>query len=217
VVFQRNPRARRYILRLRPDGTARVTIPRRGSLSAAKDFVAKHSAWLQRQVERLRTRPLHPAAWRIGSELLFRGEQVRIEAVEANGSGMIRFASESLAVPDLAADLRSAIEQHLWNLASRELPPRLLAYASVHRLPVRRVIVRNQRTRWGSCSIRGTVSLNWRLIQTPPFVRDYICLHELMHFRQMNHSPRFWREVASVCPYFAIAERWLKAHSRLLR
>jgi len=77
--------------------------------------------------------------------------------------------------------------------------------------------VRNQRSRWGSCSHRGSISLNWRLIQAPPFVRDYILLHELMHLREMNHSPRFWSEVESVCPYYQVAERWLKAHSRLLR
>jgi len=56
-------------------------------------------------------------------------------------------------------------------------------------MPVRRVTVRNQRSRWGSCSRRGTVSLNWRLLQTPAFVRDYVILHELAHLREMNHSP----------------------------
>jgi hypothetical protein len=77
--------------------------------------------------------------------------------------------------------------------------------------------VRNQRTRWGSCSRRGNISLNWRLIQTPPFVRDYICLHELAHLRQMNHSERFWSEVARLCPDYLHAEKWLKQNSRLLR
>ena len=82
---------------------------------------------------------------------------------------------------------------------------------------VQRVTVRNQRSRWGSCSRRGTISLNWRLVQTPEFVRDYIVLHELAHLREMNHSPRFWREVARLCPNFAEAEKWLKANAALLR
>ena len=81
-------------------------------------------------------------------------------------------------------------------------------------ISVRRVSVRNQRSRWGSCSRRGTISLNWRLIQTPVFVRDYVILHELAHLRQMNHSARFWREVARLCPDFQIAEAWLKRHSK---
>jgi predicted metal-dependent hydrolase len=84
-------------------------------------------------------------------------------------------------------------------------------------VPVRRISIRNQRSRWGSCSRRGTISLNWRLIQAPPAVRDYLILHELAHFREMNHSQRFWREVARLCPQFAEAERWLNQHSDLLR
>src|SRR2546430_242181 len=82
--------------------------------------------------------------------------------------------------------------------------------ASAHGFSVRRVTVRNQRSRWGSCSVRGTISLNWRLVQTPVFVRDYIVLHELAHLKEMNHSRRYWREVARLCPEFEQAERWLK-------
>ena len=61
------------------------------------------------------------------------------------------------------------------------------------------------------------MSLNWRLIQTPPLVRDYIILHELAHLREMNHSRRFWREVERMCPQYAGAKQWLKQHGELLR
>jgi predicted metal-dependent hydrolase len=89
--------------------------------------------------------------------------------------------------------------------------------AAPHALPVRRVTVRNQRSRWGSCSRRGTISLNWRLVQAPPFVRDYLIFHELAHLREMNHSTRFWQTVAGLCPDYQLAERWLKSHGRQLR
>jgi predicted metal-dependent hydrolase len=78
------------------------------------------------------------------------------------------------------------------------------------------VSVRNQRSRWGSCSARGTVSLNWRLVRTPDNVRDYIILHELAHLREMNHSDRFWARVAETCPGWREAERWLKRHGSLV-
>jgi predicted metal-dependent hydrolase len=77
--------------------------------------------------------------------------------------------------------------------------------------------VRNQKSRWGSCSRRGTISLNWRLIQAPAFVLDYIILHELCHLEHMNHSRRFWRQVEHLYPGFKAAERWLKQHSSLLK
>ena len=92
-----------------------------------------------------------------------------------------------------------------------------MQFAAQHQLIVRRVSVRNQKSRWGSCSRKGTISLNWRLVQSPPFVLDYIILHELMHLRHMNHSTRYWREVQRVCPDYQNAERWLKQNAALLR
>jgi len=217
LVFVRNPRARRYVLRLRPDGSARVTIPRGGSAAEAGRFLARNLGWLEHQLQCRAARPLRPEEWLIGAEILFRGEPIRIEAGINGDSGMIRVGSEQIRVPDHAVDLRRTIEDHWWSLAARELPPRVFEFAAVQQLPVRRVTVRNQRTRWGSCSRRGTISLNWRLIQTPRQVQDYIILHELCHLREMNHSERFWHEVARVCPDFETAERWLKQHSALLR
>jgi predicted metal-dependent hydrolase len=87
--------------------------------------------------------------------------------------------------------------------------------AARHGIEVARVSIRAQRSRWGSCSRRGTITLNWRLVLAPDFVRDYVMLHELMHRRELNHSPRFWRLVAAVCPRFLEARRWLrtKGHS----
>ncbi len=216
LLFVENHRARRYVLRVRPDGTARVTIPRRGSCGAAREFAEKNVEWIDRQLQRFTARPIEDRAWRIGSRILFRGELVTI-AHGPDGKTSIVFADQSVKVGQIDQDCRSAIEHHLRRLAAVELPSRVFHYAQLNGLKVQRVSVRNQKSRWGSCSRRGTVSLNWRLIQAPQFVADYIILHEIMHLRQMNHSPKFWREVESVCPGFREAERWLKAHFSLLR
>jgi hypothetical protein len=213
----RNPRARRYILRLRPDGSVRVTIPRGGSNAEALRFIERHRDWLDRQLQQLSARPRRSREWSIGTELLVRGEPTRIEAGMNGESRAIRVGVETIHLSDDAMDLRPVIEHHLWSLAAKELPPRVFEFAALHQLPVKRVSVRNQRSRWGSCSRRGTISLNWRLIQTPEHVQDYIILHELCHLREMNHSARFWSEVERVCPHFETAERWLKQHSALLR
>ena len=213
----RNPRARRYVLRLRPDGAARVAIPRGGSASEAKRFAERNAAWLEKQLVQQATRPRNPQAWGIGTEILVRGEAGRLEASAEGQAGTVRFAGEVAQVPDLSADLRPAVELHLRELAARELPARVFELAALHRFAVSRVTVRSQRSRWGSCSRRGTISLNWRLVQTPASVRDYIVFHELAHLREMNHSRRFWSEVEEMCPGYREAERWLKNHSGLLR
>jgi predicted metal-dependent hydrolase len=210
----RNPRARRYLLRVRSDGTARVTIPRRGTFAAGREFAQRHTVWLERQLTRLAAQPRTPAAWPVGADIWSRGDRVRIEASEP---GRIRFGSESLHVADPSGDLRPVIELHLRRLAAQELPPRVQNLAAQQGLTVRRISVRNQKTRWGSCSRRGTISLNWRLIQTPPFVQEYICLHEIFHLREMNHSARYWQAVERACPDYRQAERWLKEYATLLR
>jgi hypothetical protein len=214
LLMVHHPRARRYLLRLRPDGTARVTIPRNGSIRAARDFASRNAGWLEQQFQRLAVRPKIADAWNLGTEILFRGELVRIEP-DADGS--ICFSTERINVSDAHTDLRPAIQKHLRALASKELPLRVMELAALHRVNMSRVTVRNQKSRWGSCSRRGTISLNWRLIQSPGFVRDYIILHELAHRRQMNHSEKFWQEVERLFPDYLQAERWLKQHSNLLR
>lgn len=216
MVFVRNRRARRYVLRLRPDGVARVTVPRGGSQAEALRFAERNRPWLAQQIEKLANRPKTKRAWLLETEILMRGESVKIEAGTNGESGTVRFGSETILISNTEDDLRAPIERHLRNLAAKEFPPRVFELAAAHQLPVKRVTVRNQRTRWGSCSRRGTISLNWRLIQAPPFVRDYLIFHELAHLREMNHSPRFWHEVEKLCPDYATAEKWLRENSKLL-
>lgn len=216
IHFVRIHRARHYILRLRHDGSVRVTVPRGGSVVEALRFAQRNGAWLERQLLRPVVVPPPLPPWRIGSELLFRGELVRIESVSDDNPGLVRFGAETLRTPPGMQDLRPCIERYLWAMAASELPPRVHAHAVAHGLPLHRVSVRNQRSRWGSSSRRGTISLNWRLIQTPRFVSEYVILHELMHQKEMNHSNRFWNAVQQVCPDYQLAERWLRAHSRLL-
>jgi predicted metal-dependent hydrolase len=222
--FVRHPRARRYVLRLGADGAARVTIPRRGSYAEGRRFANRNIGWLEKQLLRQATRPATARDWTAGTETLFRGETVRLEVVALSGGYAVRFKDQIIPIHrpapfkvQLATNLRPFVEKHLWKLAARELPARVAELANDHGFVVRRVSVRNQKSRWGSCSRQGTVSLNWRLIQSPDFVRDYIILHELAHLKEMNHSKQFWRQVARLCPDFALAEHWLKQHSDLFR
>jgi predicted metal-dependent hydrolase len=106
-------------------------------------------------------------------------------------------------------------ERELRKRATRELPRRLLELAAEHGFAVTRVSVRNQRWRWGSCSRNGHVCLNWRLVKMPDSVRDYVMIHELMHLKRMDHSPKFWKLVAAACPDFKAARTWLRDYASL--
>jgi predicted metal-dependent hydrolase len=94
--------------------------------------------------------------------------------------------------------------------AARELPVRLRQLAARHGCAVARISIRSQRSRWGSCSPNGHICLNWRLVLAPDWVRDYVLIHELMHLKRMDHSPKFWKLVEAACPEWRVARRWLK-------
>lgn len=145
--------------------------------------------------------------------MMLRGELVTMR-VGADGRGrrIVRYGERSVVVSGSTHDLRGCIEQDLRTLARDELGPRLLALALEHGLKVSGVSIRNQRSRWGSCSRAGRIALNYRLVQMPPTVSDYVLVHELMHLKEQNHSRRFWRLVEAACPDFRQSERWLRRH-----
>ena len=201
----RNFKARRYILRF-SDGVARVTIPRGGSLAYAQEFARKNTFWIEKQLLRA------PVGWRAGTEIWFRGERMPLTVHEKR----VAFADQTVFI-DSGDDLRIAVEARMRTLAAKELTARTWELAREHGMEVSAVSVRNQHSRWGSCSRKKRISLNWRLIQTPEAVRDYIIVHELMHLKEMNHSDRFWAHVEKAFPAYREAERWLRKNSGLLR
>ncbi len=206
VHFVRMRRARRYILRVRPDGALRVTIPRGGSRAEALRFAERHLSWaaIERAKQLASRRP--PLQWTAGTRILIDGDAV---AISRDGD-LVRAGALTIRVSADVTNLRPAVEYALREEAKKTLPPQVVTLAAAHGLTITRVTIRNQRSRWGSCAPGGRIALNFRLLQMPPFVREYILLHELMHIRHPNHSRRFWRAVQAVCPAFRDAERWLK-------
>ena len=217
VNIVRRPRARRYLLGVQPDGTARLVIPQRGSEAEALRFLERSEAWLLRRIAQWRSRTQARKPWSDGSRFLFRGEEVAI-LVEPDGAAVkLNFADQVILLPQALSDYRKPVQAHLRRMAERELVERTRDLAQQHGIAIRRVSIRAQRTRWGSCSVRGTISLNWRLIQAPPFVIDYLIIHELMHRREMNHSARYRQHVAQAFPDYRRAEKWLKTGGLDLR
>jgi predicted metal-dependent hydrolase len=198
VAIARHRRARRYVLRMTPDGALRITVPRGASVAGGLAFAKRQGAWIAREQAR---RIARTGAWAAGGRVWFRGEQVPLDTI--------------VRLPD-GEQVRDAFETRLRAIATVELPARCRDLALQHDLVASRVTIRNQRSRWGSCSSRGAIALNWRLVQMPAAVSDYVILHELMHLKQPNHSRKFWREVELVCKDWREAEKWLRVHGREL-
>ncbi|MDQ3071585.1 MAG: M48 family metallopeptidase [Acidobacteriota bacterium] len=206
VRLVRHDRARRYVLRVTPDAEVVVTVPRWGSAKQARAFAEQHTEWIAReQVRRLAESASR--AWTEGTEIWLRGERC---AIAREGNAVTAGGIRGKVGRD--GDVKTAVRRAIRIAAREELPARLLELASRVNLPVARVTVRDQRSRWGSCSSRGSIALNWRLLLMPPAVRDYVLWHELMHLRRADHSPAFWTLVEQVCPDYKAAKRWLLKH-----
>jgi predicted metal-dependent hydrolase len=216
VDLRRHPRARNYTLRVA--GPARppvLTMPKRGSLAEARLFLDRHTSWLQRQIDRLpQARPIAAGALipLRGAPHLIRHAPGRrgAVAIDNNGHGPV------LIVAGEADHLRRRVVDFLKREARRDLEAAVLRHTAALGVRAKAIRLRDQVSRWGSCSTSGRLSFSWRLIMAPPFVLDYLAVHEVAHLRELNHSRRFWRLVAMLCPEAKTARAWLLAHGPAL-
>lgn len=121
-----------------------------------------------------------------------------------------------MPVSDLTDTQRAALTQRYIAAAREYFPKRAAHFQQFTGGTYSRITIRDQKTRWGSCSARGTLSFNWRLMLAPPAILDYVVVHELCHLTHMNHSPAFWQAVEAVCPDYRDSRRWLKEHGQEL-
>lgn len=123
---------------------------------------------------------------------------------------------KSRPVSDLTDVQRAALEQRYIAAAKEYFPKRVAYFNQFTGGSYNRITIRDQKTRWGSCSAKGTLSFNWRLMLAPPSIPDYVIVHELCHLTYMNHSAAFWKKVESVYPDYRSARKWLKDHGHEL-
>ena len=226
---RRSMRARRLAVRVFRDGGVEIVAPLRASAAQIEAFVTRHRDWIGRQQGRHASAiaPFPPEAL----ELLALGERWRCEPAAApegaRRSGFIQTLPDANGgVLRLPAQLGEARQRELlldWLVrrAADALPGPLMALADGLGFPLQRVQVRKQRTRWGSCSTRGTITLNVCLLFQPPEVVRYLYLHELTHLRHMNHSARFWAAVGRLEPAWReldaqLARGWQRVPAWLL-
>ena len=205
-------RARRLSIRVYPDARVECVVPPRARPREIEAFIATHREWIDsRRAIALRNRPepqpFPPAA----IELRMSEEQWRLH-VEGEGGparvcesrqGILRASGGSMA------RLRAGLRAWLLRAARIRLEPRVAAIAQAMGVNYSQVSIRRQRSRWGSCSARGTISLNCCLLFQRPEVVDYLIVHELTHVKHMNHSARFWQAVERHCPGWRALDREL--------
>ena len=99
-------------------------------------------------------------------------------------------------------------------MAMPDISLRIQELSMLYQPPHQRIFIREQKTKWGKCLGKGNLSFNWRLVKTPPFVIDYVILHELTHTKMMDHSKGFWLKLKMICPRYKDAVDWLEKYGR---
>jgi predicted metal-dependent hydrolase len=213
VRLSRHRRARRYTLRIHAATREVVlTMPPRGNVKEAKAFAERHGGWIAARLGRLpdvvpfehgTVVPLRNMPHRIVHRAGVRGTAWR--ELDQRGNRLICVAGEAPHVARRVSDFLKREARRDLEVASRQ-------YAEMLGVKIKRIAVRDQSSRWGSCSTSGVLSYSWRLILAPPFVLDYLAAHEVAHLVEMNHSPRFWRLLERLCPNMQRAKAWLDVH-----
>jgi predicted metal-dependent hydrolase len=209
--IRRSDRARRVRVSVDGAGQVEVVLPRRAPERHAAEAVRELAPWIER-----RRRAVARAAAEMGrapGTLPYLGETLRL--VPEPGRTRVHRRGDVLLVP---GDDRApaALERWYRRAAHREIAPRLDAAVAALDTRYEKLTIRNQRTRWGSCSTTGAMSFNWRLLLAPEPVLDYVVWHEACHLLVMDHSPNFWALVRHHCPGYENHRRWLRRHGATL-
>lgn len=150
-----------------------------------------------------------------GESALYLGRQYRIEVVKTGLAG-IQFARRFF-IPAIKSDKKiEALREWYMGRAKEKIIPRVQIHARALGVDIASIKIIESRFRWGSCTLKDNVNLNWRLIKAPMFVIDYVIVHELAHLIEANHTPRFWNIVHAQTPTMEKAKAWLKENGQLL-
>jgi predicted metal-dependent hydrolase len=213
-------RARRVSLRIREAGHVEVVVPVHRAAPAPETVLRRHAAWIFRTFDRLRRSGGAAANRQLvdGSGLFLLGAERTLRIMREDRRRPLVMMTESEIIVCLTRsspeDIRPLLARWIRVRAASAIPRRVRELNGLWNFSYSTIGVRNQRTRWGSCSRRGALSFNWRLLLLPAEVADYLIFHELAHLRYLDHSPRYWSLVEKICPSYRASERWLRRHGR---
>ncbi len=214
---RRSARARHMRITISPHNGLVVTLPARlKRYINPEEFLRDKEEWILRHLSRI---PEGTASTTLkpGSSIHFKGTEYRVNVARNKGrrpSVSISHGELLVMLPeDFEGDLKETIRAWARTQAERVIPEDAERFARLIGVDFNRVTVRDQKTKWGSCSRKGNLSFNWRLILFPKQVREYIVIHELCHLKHFNHSPRFWAFVERFDPRYRESIAWLKENS----
>jgi predicted metal-dependent hydrolase len=210
VHLRRSARARRMSLRVsRLDGRVTLTLPPHAPDHAAHDFLVERAGWIRG----------HLADF-VPPETVAEGTRLHVEGVPVTvvpgPRSELRTADGVLVISRRTRSVPAAVASVLKARARDRLTAACDSYAAALRCGYARIVLRDPRSRWGSCSSAGALMFSWRLVLAPPAILDYVAAHEVAHLIEMNHAPAFWNLVEKLRPDYAAERAWLRENGAQL-
>ena len=217
--IKRSSRRRKLTISVERDRSVVVHAPADAPGEAIRRAVESKRQWIYEKInhqQKYSDLP-HPPGKELvsGESALYLGRQYRIEMVDG-GVEEIRFAQRFLIPSSFAGRHKGSMRDWYITRANEKILPRVRRHAHQLGVEYNRAKIVDSRYRWGSCTVKDNINLNWRLIKAPMFVIDYVIVHELAHLIEANHTPRFWNIVRAQSPKMGKARTWLSENGRLL-
>jgi len=194
------------------DGSLTVRAPLGMREADIRRLIEEKIDWIQRKQAKARKEAVRPHQFIDGETLPYLGREVPLCLVRDQRPALILDGRFKL-VRSAQSRAESVFEAWYKKQARIVLMERVVFFANKYGFEVTKIRISSARTRWGSCSRKGTLNFTWRLVMAPPDVIDYVVVHELCHLRELNHSPAFWAQVEAILPDYKPKRKWLKVNS----
>ncbi len=219
-IVKRSTRARHVRLEMRWGAGLTVIIPRFYSIERLRDLLGEKQDWILHNFAKYskEQRPSVRKEIKAGDVIPYLDRELEVLTTEKSGkTNHVRLEPDRIIVSASSnKELNVVLEQWYRIQAAKLIEERLEKWSDRLNVGYNRVTIRGQKTRWGSCSRKGNLSFNWKLLMAPESVISYVIIHELIHLKEMNHSKKFWQLVAEHCPHWREHRRWLKVHESAL-
>ncbi len=220
-------RARRILICYGREKGLEVVYPAGKRQRPPQEVLQEEADWVLAAIDKMRQRRAQspPRTYKEGEIFFIRGAPHALKLCQEpqlrrprarQAEGALIVAASDLATLADKRNIQQAVENFYRQLAHAYLPPRVDELAALHGFQYNRLYIKNQKTRWGSCSAKRNINLNLRLMMAPAAAIDYVILHELCHLRQLNHSPAFWALLESCCPDYQHWRAWFKQQGATL-
>lgn len=214
IAYQLERRSRRTVgLKITADGLV-VHAPKYILEFQLKKLIQEKSNWIVSKLDARKQNHIPPIIWQDGETLQLLGNAINLNVVQDAKNKQAQFNHDSLTITSPQADDEAVIKHKViqWYKKQAEVDfgRRLAVLAAKLGVSTPPLKLSSAQSRWGSCSSRGDIRLNWRLLQAPPHIINYVVCHELAHLKEMNHSAKFWAVVESIYPDYKLAEKELK-------